>query len=58
MAIHSSGRTIFSFTHIEEITLGAGEEVEEVSGGAVVFIDLGKVHSSGCISTRNFPISL
>jgi hypothetical protein len=26
-------QTIFSFTHIESITLGAGEEVDEVSGG-------------------------
>ena len=37
MAIHSSGQTIFSFTHIEEITLGTGEEVdevEEIAGGA------------------------
>ena len=34
MAIHSSGQTIFSLTHIEGITLGAGEEVDEVAGGA------------------------
>ena len=31
MAIHSSGQTVFSLTHIEGITLGAGEEVD---GGA------------------------
>ena len=34
MAIHSSGQTIFSLAHIEGITLGAGEEVDEVAGGA------------------------
>ena len=34
MAIHSSGQTIFSLTHIEGITLGAGEEVDKVAGGA------------------------
>ena len=34
MAIHSSGKTIFSFTHIEVITLGVGEELDEVAGGA------------------------
>ena len=34
MAIHSSGQTIFSLTHIEGITLGVGEEVDEVAGGA------------------------
>ena len=34
MPIHSSGQTDFGFTHIEGITLGAGEEVDEVAGGA------------------------
>ena len=34
MAIHSSGQTIFSLTHIEGIPLSAGEEVDEVAGGA------------------------
>ena len=34
MAIRSSGLTIFSLTHIEGLTLGAGEEVDEVAGGA------------------------
>ena len=34
MAIHSSWQTIFSLTCIEGITLGAGEEVDEVAGGA------------------------
>ena len=34
VAIHSSGKTIFSLTHIERITLGAGEEVDKVAGGA------------------------
>ena len=31
VAIHSSGQTIFSLAHVEEITLGAGEEVDEVA---------------------------
>ena len=34
MAIHSSGQTIFSLAHIEGMTVGAGEEVDEVAGGA------------------------
>ena len=34
MAIHSSGQTVSSLSHIEGITLGAGEEVDEVAGGA------------------------
>ena len=34
VAIHSSGQIILSLTHIEGITLGAGEEVDEVAGGA------------------------
>ena len=34
MAKHSSGQTIFSLAHIEGITLGAGEEVDEIAGGA------------------------
>jgi hypothetical protein len=34
VTIHSSGQTVFSFTHIEDIILGAGEEVNEVAGGA------------------------
>jgi hypothetical protein len=34
VAIHSSGQTIFGFTHIAGIALGAGEEVDEVAGGA------------------------
>ena len=34
MAIHSSGQTISSLAHIEGITLSAGEEVDEVAGGA------------------------
>ena len=38
MAIHFSGQTIFSQTifilaHIEGITLGAGEEIDEVARG-------------------------
>ena len=35
MAIHSNGQTVFSLSHIEGITLGAGEEVDEVAGGAI-----------------------
>ena len=34
MVIHSSGQTISSHAQIEGITLGTGEEVDEVSGGA------------------------
>ena len=34
VAIHSSGQTIFNLAHIEGITLSAGEEVDEVAGGA------------------------
>ena len=35
MAIHSSGQTVFSLAHIKGITLGAGEEVDEVARGAI-----------------------
>jgi hypothetical protein len=34
VTIRSSGQTVLSFPHIEGITLGAGEEVDEVAGGA------------------------
>ena len=34
VAIHSSGQTISSLAHIEGITLSAGEEIDEVAGGA------------------------
>ena len=34
MPIHSSGQTVSRLTHIEGITLGAGEEVDEVARGA------------------------
>ena len=34
MAIHSNGHTVFSLSHIEEITLGAGDEVDKPAGGA------------------------
>ena len=34
VAIHSSGQTISSLAHIEGMTLGAGEEVDEIAGGA------------------------
>ena len=32
--IHSSGQTVVSFSHIEGITLGPGEEFDKVAGGA------------------------
>ena len=32
--IHSSGQIVVGFSHIEGITLGADEEVDEVVGGA------------------------
>ena len=32
VAIHSSGQAISSLAHIERITLGAGEEVDEIAG--------------------------
>jgi hypothetical protein len=34
VAFHSSGQTTFNCNHIEGITLGAGEKVVEVAGGA------------------------
>ena len=34
MAIHSGGQTVFGLSHIKGITLGAGEEVSGVAGGA------------------------
>ena len=34
VVIHSSRQIIFGFTHIEGITLGAAEEVDELAGGA------------------------
>ena len=34
MPIRFSGQTVFSLSHIEGITLGAGEEVDEFAGGA------------------------
>ena len=37
VSIHSNGQTIFSFTHIEVITLGAGE----VAGGEVTWVWIG-----------------
>ena len=33
MSIHSSEQTVFRLLHIEGITLGAGEKVDEVAGG-------------------------
>jgi hypothetical protein len=34
VAVHSSGQTVFRLTHVERITLSAGEEIDEVAGGA------------------------
>ena len=42
MAIHSGGQTVFSPSHIEGITLCAGEEVDEVAGGARIQINAKK----------------
>ena len=36
VAIHSSGQTISSLAHIQKITLGAGEEVDEVAGEVAI----------------------
>ena len=33
MAIHSSGQTVFSLSHIEGNTLGGGEKVDRGLGG-------------------------
>ena len=33
MTIHSNGQTVFGFSYIEGITLGADEELDEVAGG-------------------------
>ena len=35
MTVHSSGHTVFSLTHMEGITLSAGEEADEVSWSAL-----------------------
>jgi hypothetical protein len=34
VVIHSNGWTVFSLSHIEGFTLGAGEKVDEVTGEA------------------------
>ena len=34
VTIYTSGQTVFNLSHIEGITLGAGEEVDEIAGGA------------------------
>ena len=33
MTVHSRAQTLFGFSNIEGITLGAGEKVDEVTGG-------------------------
>ena len=48
LAIHSSGQTVSSFSHIENITMGASEEVDEVAGGASVM----GVHRIGEVGER------
>jgi hypothetical protein len=35
VTIHCSGPTFFGFIHIEDIIMGAGEEIDEVAGGAI-----------------------
>ena len=41
MAIHSSGQAIFNLSHIEGITLGAGEEVDELLEEKVAWVWMG-----------------
>ena len=43
MTNHCNGQTIFSFTHIEDITLNASEEVEEVLEKQVAWVWIGQV---------------
>ena len=45
MAILSGGQSILNFSHIEGITLGVSEEVEDLARGA-----------SGMGVNRNYPI--
>ena len=47
MAIHSSGQTVFSLPHIEGITLGEGEEVDQVVGGKGALVYIGYVRLVG-----------
>ena len=47
VAIHSSGQTIFSFIYIKGFKLCAGEEVDEVAGGASEIGEVGD--SAGAI---------
>ena len=42
MVIPSNGQAVFSLSHIEGITLGAGEEGDEVAGGTSG-IDVNKI---------------
>ena len=41
MAVHSSGQTVFSLTHIEGITLGTGEEVDRLLDEQVAWVWIG-----------------
>ena len=52
MAIHSSGHTVFSLSDIEGITLGAGEEVDEVDGEARSMGEVGDKASDEQASKR------
>ena len=46
MAILFSGQTVFRFTHIEGINLGAGRKVDKVAGGASG-MNLGRIGGVG-----------
>ena len=41
MAIHFSGQTVFSLSHIEGITLGVGEEVMRLLEEQVAWVWMG-----------------
>jgi hypothetical protein len=47
VTIHSSGQTVFSFPHIESITLGASEEVDQVVEGGMGVNRTGEVGDRG-----------
>ena len=46
MAIHSIGQTVFSLSHIEGITLGEGEDIDNFPGGAGGW-DVGRICEAG-----------
>ena len=47
MDIHSTGHSIFSFTHMEGVTLGTGEDVYELAGGTSDVGEVGDRASEG-----------